>query len=67
MTSDDLIIAAPWLVFAAGLIVIGWRLIVDRRRAAAEQSDTATRPEPDRPDPHSSSPDASLAGRDRGH
>jgi hypothetical protein len=30
VTGDDLIVAAPWLVFAAGLAVIGWRLAADR-------------------------------------
>ena len=34
MTGDDLIVAAPWLAFAAGLAVIGWRLAASRGRAA---------------------------------
>ena len=32
MTGDDLIVAAPWLAFAVGLIVIGWRLAASRGR-----------------------------------
>ena len=32
VSGDDLIVAAPWLAFAAGLAVIGWRLAVGRRR-----------------------------------
>ncbi|MGI8448666.1 MAG: hypothetical protein ACR2MP_16110 [Streptosporangiaceae bacterium] len=31
MTSDDLIVVAPWLVFGAGLAVIGYRLLRHRR------------------------------------
>jgi hypothetical protein len=31
MSADDLIVAVPWLVFAAGLAVIGWRLAAGRR------------------------------------
>jgi hypothetical protein len=30
MSGDDLIVAVPWLVFAAGLGVIGWRLAAGR-------------------------------------
>ena len=32
MTGDDLIVAAPWLAFAEGLAVIGWRLAAGRGR-----------------------------------
>jgi hypothetical protein len=32
VTGDDLIVAAPWLAFAAGLAVIGWRLAISRGR-----------------------------------
>ncbi len=32
MTGDDLIVAAPWLAFAAGLALIGWRLAASRGR-----------------------------------
>jgi hypothetical protein len=32
VTGDDLIVAAPWLAFAAGLAVIGWRLTAGRGR-----------------------------------
>jgi len=32
MTAADLLVLVPWLVFAAGLAVIGWRLLVVRRR-----------------------------------
>jgi hypothetical protein len=48
VTGDDLIVAAPWLAFAAGLAVIGWRLAVGRRRR---------RRDPPRPAP----PDRSVA------
>jgi hypothetical protein len=30
MSADDLIVAVPWLVFAAGVAVIGWRLAAGR-------------------------------------
>jgi hypothetical protein len=30
MSADDLIVAVPWLVFAAGLAVIVWRLAAGR-------------------------------------
>jgi hypothetical protein len=30
VSADDLIVAVPWLVFAAGLAVIGWRLAAGR-------------------------------------
>jgi len=30
MSADDLIVTVPWLVFAAGLTVIGWRLAAGR-------------------------------------
>jgi hypothetical protein len=30
MSADDLVVAVPWLVFAAGLAVIGWRLAAGR-------------------------------------
>ncbi len=32
MTGDDLLVAAPWLAFAAGLALIGWRLAAGRSR-----------------------------------
>ncbi|MGH3254750.1 MAG: hypothetical protein ACRDOU_04960 [Streptosporangiaceae bacterium] len=32
MTGDDLIVAAPWLAFAVGLALIGWRLAAGRGR-----------------------------------
>jgi hypothetical protein len=32
VTGDDLIVAAPWLAFAAGLAVLGWRLAASRSR-----------------------------------
>jgi len=31
LTATDLIVLAPWLIFAAGLAVIGWRLLAGRR------------------------------------
>jgi hypothetical protein len=42
VTGDDLIVAAPWLAFGAGLAMIGWRLAADRRRRRS--------PRPDGPD-----------------
>lgn len=30
MTGDDLIVTAPWLVFGAGLAIIGYRLLAHR-------------------------------------
>jgi hypothetical protein len=44
VTGDDLIVAAPWLAFAAGLAVIGWRLAAGRgrrrrRRGAPDEAD----------------------------
>jgi hypothetical protein len=38
MTRDDLIIAAPWIAFVAGLSVIGFRLRARRCRARAGQA-----------------------------
>jgi hypothetical protein len=32
VTGDDLLVAAPWLAFAAGLALIGWRLAAGRSR-----------------------------------
>jgi len=32
MTGADLLVLLPWLVFAAGVALIGWRLIVAGRR-----------------------------------
>ena len=32
VSGDDLIVVAPWLAFAAGLAVIGWRLAASRGR-----------------------------------
>jgi hypothetical protein len=34
MSDDDLFVAVPWLIFATGLIVIGWRLALGRVHAA---------------------------------
>jgi hypothetical protein len=31
LTATDLIVLVPWLVFAAAVAVIGWRLLVSRR------------------------------------
>ncbi|HEV2377783.1 MAG TPA: hypothetical protein VGS19_37180 [Streptosporangiaceae bacterium] len=47
MSGGDLIVAVPWLVFAAGLAVIGWRLAVGhgpRRARHPGPSGTGTRP-----------------------
>jgi hypothetical protein len=32
VSGDDLIVTAPWLAFAAGLAILGWRLAAGRRR-----------------------------------
>jgi hypothetical protein len=48
MSGDDLIVAAPWLVFGAGLALIGWRLLVGRRRTRRG----AVRPRAAEPVPH---------------
>jgi hypothetical protein len=50
VTGDDLIVAAPWLAFAAGLAVIGWRLAASRgrrRRQGAPPPSRGARPGPD--------------------
>jgi len=49
VTADDLIVAAPWLAFAAGLAVIGWRLAASRgrRRRRGELPPRGGRPGPD--------------------
>jgi hypothetical protein len=39
VTAADLLILIPWLVFAAGLAVIGWRLLVVRRRRRDSERD----------------------------
>ena len=31
MTTEDLLVLAPWLIFAAGLAAITWRLLAHRR------------------------------------
>jgi hypothetical protein len=31
VTAADLLVLVPWLIFAAGLTVIGWRLLVSRQ------------------------------------
>jgi hypothetical protein len=41
VTGDDLIVAAPWLAFAAGLAVIGWRLAASRGRRRRHGQDGA--------------------------
>jgi hypothetical protein len=45
VTGDDLIVAAPWLAFAAGLAVLGWRpaAVADAaaRRGPAYAADSA--------------------------
>ena len=54
MTGDDLIVAAPWLAFAAGLVVIGWRLAAGRgrrrRRHGPPQPSTGAEPGQDEAD-----------------
>jgi hypothetical protein len=47
VTGDDLIVAAPWLAFAAGLVVIGWRLAAGRgRRRRRDPKPPSPRPRP---------------------
>lgn len=43
VTGDDLIVAAPWLAFVAGLVVIGWRLAVGRDRRRRHERPQPTR------------------------
>lgn len=64
MTGGDLIVAAPWLVFAAGLTAIGWRLAAGRgdRTRPPEPPGTGTRAHRDRPAPPCTGP----SGSDRG-
>jgi hypothetical protein len=31
LTAGDLLVLAPWLIFGAGLAVIGWRVLMSRR------------------------------------
>ena len=54
MTGTDLIVLAPWIVFAAGLAVIGFLLLRSRRvsrpRPRATRSRRPPRP-PGRPNP----------------
>jgi hypothetical protein len=33
MTGADLLVLLPWLIFAAGVALIGWRLIVTRGKS----------------------------------
>jgi len=44
MSGDDLIVAVPWLVFAAGLAMMGWRLAAGG--GAAVSAATAERDDP---------------------
>ena len=46
MTGDDLIVAAPWLAFAAGLAVIGWRLAAGRGRRRRDAAGLSRRRTP---------------------
>jgi hypothetical protein len=55
MGDDDLIVAAPWLLFAVGLAAIGWRLAVGRRRRGtpgAERADSVPAADPGPADAH---------------
>jgi len=38
VTGADLIVAAPWLVFAGGVAIIGWRLAANRSRRRQQRS-----------------------------
>lgn len=41
VTAADLVVLVPWLIFAAGLVVIAWRLLVSghaRRRSRGRKS-----------------------------
>jgi hypothetical protein len=63
MTGGDLIVAAPWLVFGAGLTAIGWRLAAGRGdRARPPPPGAGTRPKRDRP----VHPRTGPSGSDRG-
>jgi hypothetical protein len=67
VTGDDLIIAAPWLVFAAGVAVIGWRLAVGRgrrrRRRGPRQPGVRAMPGQDRAAARAAPPGTGPAGR----
>jgi hypothetical protein len=68
VTGDDLIVAAPWLAFAAGLALIGWRLAAgrSRRRRGGAEADACGRPGHDGPDDQPVPPGTGPAGRGRG-
>jgi len=55
VTGADLIVAAPWLVFAGGLAIIGWRLAAGRSRRRQRRS---PRRHPAAGPHHRKSPDA---------
>jgi hypothetical protein len=55
VTGDDLIVIAPWLVFGAGLVLIGFRLLA--QRGTRRQSPPRPPAQPGRPE------DAPPAGR----
>jgi hypothetical protein len=65
VTGEDLIVAAPWLAFAAGLAVLGWRLAAgrSRRRSGPARDGLGGRPSQDRPDDQSVPPRTGPADR----
>jgi hypothetical protein len=66
VTGDDLIVVAPWLAFAAGLAVIGWRLAVGRsrrRRRGPPGAAAPVRPSQDRADDQPVPPGTGPAGQ----
>jgi hypothetical protein len=67
LSGGDLIIAAPWLVFAGGLTAIGWRLAAAREhrpRRRAKQPGAGTPPRPGRPGSRSAPRGTGAAGPD---
>jgi hypothetical protein len=66
VTGDDLIIAAPWLVFAAGLAVIGWRLAVCRGRRRRSSPRKPSAPAPARIEPPPGPPGPPARNRPAG-
>lgn len=56
MTSGDLIVVAPWLVFGAGLAATGYRLLRHRRTSSQPPGETSP------PVHDTGAPDAPPAG-----
>jgi hypothetical protein len=69
MSGGDLIVVAPWLVFAGGVMAIGWRLAAGRDhppRRPTGRPGAGTRRHRDRPGSRSAPPETGPAGPDGG-